>query len=61
MLADSGPHPAVRALLAFVGLGLVAVGGKFAVDGAIDVTRTLGTDESGVGLTSVALATSVEL
>jgi cation:H+ antiporter len=59
--ADPGPHPAVRTLLAFVGLGLVAVGGKFAVDGAIEVTRTLGTGESGVGLTFVALATSAEL
>ncbi|MGZ8765479.1 MAG: sodium:calcium antiporter, partial [Acidimicrobiia bacterium] len=59
--ADPGPHPAARALLAFVGLGLVAVGGKFAVDGAIEVTRTLGISESGVGLTLVALATSVEL
>lgn len=49
----------VDALLVLVGLGLLMVGARLLVSGAIDVARALGVAETIIGLTVVALGTSL--
>jgi cation:H+ antiporter len=53
------PMPLWKAIL-FISLGLVALfyGGKFMVDGAVEMARTFGISESVIGLTIVAAGTS---
>lgn len=46
-------------LLTIVGLGLIIVGSNFAVDGATAIARILGLSERFIGLTIVALGTSL--
>jgi cation:H+ antiporter len=57
VVAPTGQH----AVLALLGLGIVTLGGWAAVLGAERVVADLGAEQSGVGLTVVALATSAEL
>lgn len=45
--------------LALLGLGLVVAGGKLLVDGATSIARTLGVSETVIGLTIVAVGTSM--
>ncbi len=60
--AEAGARSAGRALLAtLAGIGLMTAGGKLAVDGAVRVVDTFDATDSAVGLTVVALATTVEL
>ena len=46
-------------LIAVAGLVLVAVGGKFLVDGAVSLARGFGVSETVIGLTIVAVGTSL--
>jgi cation:H+ antiporter len=46
-------------LVALAGLGLVVLGGYFLVDGAVTLARSLGISETVIGLTVVALGTSM--
>ena len=64
---DPGTVPAIDAkgsillpiLTALVGLAMVALGGKLLVDGAVTVARTFGISETVIGLTIVAVGTSL--
>lgn len=62
---DGGLRPDANAswapslLLALAGLGLVILGGKFLVDGAVTLARVYGISESVIGLTIVAVGTSM--
>jgi cation:H+ antiporter len=49
----------VSALIALGGLALVIVGGKFLVDGAISLARSYNISENVIGLTIVAVGTSM--
>ncbi|WP_040616230.1 calcium/sodium antiporter [Oceanicola granulosus] len=49
----------VSALIALGGLALVVLGGKFLVDGAVSLARGFGISETVIGLTIVALGTSM--
>lgn len=49
----------ISALIALAGLVLVVVGGKFLVDGAVSLARGFGISETVIGLTIVALGTSM--
>lgn len=49
----------VSGLLALAGLALVVVGGKFLVDGAVSLARGFGISETVIGLTIVAVGTSM--
>lgn len=49
----------VSALIALGGLILVVVGGKFLVDGAVSLARGFGISETVIGLTIVAVGTSM--
>lgn len=51
--------PLLDILLALAGLGLLMVGAKLLIDGAIDVATTLGVSETVIGLTIVAVGTSL--
>lgn len=53
--------PAAALGLALVGVGLMLVGGDLAVEGAVRVVDSLGSTDSAVGLTILALATTAEL
>jgi cation:H+ antiporter len=53
--------PRVGLLLALVGVALMAVGGDAAVEGAQRVVSALDVQDTAVGLTILALATTVEL
>jgi cation:H+ antiporter len=57
--ATPGPSLWVGLGLAVLGLGLVVLGGKFLVDGAISLARGFGISETVIGLTIVALGTSM--
>ena len=60
--AAPGPAPRSRlalAGLALFGLGLLVAGGHFLVDGAVGLARTFGMSERLIGLTIVAIGTSV--
>lgn len=53
-------RPVVFSLVvAIVGLGLVVLGGYFLVDGAVALARSLGISETVIGLTIVAVGTSM--
>lgn len=62
-----GPTPAPRGAAgwliplatALAGLGAVVLGGRFLVDGAVQLARLLGLSEAVIGLTVVAVGTSV--
>jgi cation:H+ antiporter len=59
---DGDESPTLLAVvLVVVGVALMAGGGWFAVTGASRVVSGLGLDDTGVGLTLLALATSVEM
>jgi cation:H+ antiporter len=47
------------ALMALVGLGIVVLGGRLLVDGAVTLARELGLSEDVIGLTIVAVGTSM--
>ena len=49
----------VSALIALGGLVLVVIGGRFVVDGAVSLARGLGISETVIGLTIVAVGTSM--
>jgi cation:H+ antiporter len=48
-------------VLVLAGVGLMALGGRLAVDGAEKIVESFGVSDSAVGLTLVALATTAEL
>jgi cation:H+ antiporter len=48
-------------VLVLAGVGLMALGGRLAVDGAEKIVQSFGVSDSAVGLTLVALATTAEL
>ena len=48
-----------QAALIIVGIGLLVLGGRWLVDGAVEVTRALGMSELVIGLTIVAAGTSL--
>lgn len=50
---------AISLLLALAGLGLVVLGGYFLVNGAVTLARSLGISETVIGLTIVAVGTSM--
>jgi cation:H+ antiporter len=60
---EDEPEPQVRlpaAILLFsIGLGLLVVGGQALVAGAIDLARIFGVSETAIGLTVVAVGTSL--
>ena len=59
---DGDASPTLLAVaLVVVGVALMGGGGWFAVTGASRVVSALGLDDTGVGLTLLALATSVEM
>ena len=49
----------ISLLVAVAGLGLVVLGGYFLVDGAVTLARSLGISEAVIGLTIVAVGTSM--
>jgi cation:H+ antiporter len=49
----------VSALIALGGLALVVIGGRFLVDGAVSLARGVGISETVIGLTIVAVGTSM--
>ena len=57
--ASSQKSLLVSGLLALAGLALVVVGGKFLVDGAVSLARGFGISETVIGLTIVAVGTSM--
>lgn len=60
---DEGPiqerNIAVLLLMTVVGIAVVVIGSNFAVDGASNIARILGVSERVIGLTIVALGTSL--
>lgn len=57
-----GPVPArlgTSVVLVLIGLGLLVLGANWLVDGAVSLARTLGVSELVIGLTIVALGTSM--
>lgn len=52
-------RPLVAALMALAGLGTLLAGAHFFVEGAVDIARLLGVGEAVIGLTVVALGTSL--
>lgn len=46
-------------LMAFIGLAVVVLGGKLLVDGAVGIARSYGMPETVIGLTIVAIGTSM--
>jgi len=55
----TGRDVAVNVAFLLGGIGLLVVGANFLVDGAVDVAETLGFDRLVIGLTVVALGTSM--
>ncbi|MDT7546446.1 MAG: cation:H+ antiporter [Actinomycetota bacterium] len=53
--------PGLALLLTIVGLAVMTAGGEAAVEGATRVVRTLHQDDTAIGLTLLALATTAEL
>jgi len=53
--------PAVSLLFVLVGIGLMVGGGDLAVRGAVRIVESLGREDSAIGLTLLALATTAEL
>jgi cation:H+ antiporter len=58
---DSDRSATAGFLLALVGVAAMLVGGDLAVNGAVRVVESLGSTDSAVGLTILALATTAEL
>ena len=58
---DGQPSPGAGLLLALLGIGLMVLGGHAAVSGAVRLVAALGRDDTAVGLTLLALATTAEL
>lgn len=57
---DEGPPALWLAVLLFLaGLGLLVVGGSYLVSGAIDLARLFGVSEAAIGLTVIAVGTSL--
>ncbi|MEP5937288.1 MAG: calcium/sodium antiporter [Erythrobacter sp.] len=58
---DDGDPPSWASAIVFflIGLGLLVGGGKLLVDGAIDLARLAGISETVIGLTIVAIGTSL--
>lgn len=56
---DSQTSWAWALALSFIGLGLVVLGGKLLVDGAVSLARIYGISETVIGLTIVAVGTSM--
>lgn len=59
--ADDDTPSALAVLLVLAGVGLMLAGGWLAVTGAERMVAALGLDDTGVGLTLLALATSAEM
>ena len=59
VMAPRSRHWAVLVLLTLVGLGLIILGGRLFVSGAVDLARTFDVSESVIGLTIVAAGTSM--
>lgn len=57
--AKMGGSLLVSGLIALGGLVLVILGGRFLVDGAVSLARSLGISETVIGLTIVAIGTSM--
>ena len=57
--ADGGPGAALSGLLALGGLIAILVGARFTVDAAVDIARAFNLSEASVGLTIVAVGTSL--
>ncbi len=57
--APQAMHPPQAALLALFGLGVLLVGGTLFIDGAVAAAKALGISERLVGLTVVAIGTSL--
>jgi cation:H+ antiporter len=58
---DPDRTPTVGLLLSLLGVGTMLVGGDLAVHGAVRVVESIGSTDSAVGLTVLALATTAEL
>ncbi|MCW2572942.1 MAG: Ca2+/Na+ antiporter [Frankiales bacterium] len=58
---ERGRAPGVALLLTVVGLAVMTAGGDAAVEGATRVVRSLRVDDTAIGLTLLALATTAEL
>jgi cation:H+ antiporter len=58
---DKDRRPGVALLLTLVGLAVMTAGGEAAVEGATRVVRSLHQDDTAIGLTLLALATTAEL
>lgn len=58
---DDDPPSALAAVLMLAGVALMTAGGWLAVTGAEQLVTVLGLDDTGVGLTLLALATSAEM
>ena len=56
---DTGKPALVSFLIAVAGLGLVVLGGYFLVNGAVGLARSFGISETIIGLTIVAVGTSM--
>jgi len=57
--APAGGSVLVPILIALAGLALVVVGGRFLVDGAVSLARGFGVSETVIGLSIVAVGTSM--
>lgn len=57
----AGRSPAAALAIALLGIVLMLAGGDLAVEGAVRVVDSLGSTDSAVGLTVLALATTAEL
>ena len=56
---ESKHHPIISGLMIFTGLAMLVVGGIIFVDGAVDLARHFGINEVIIGLTVVAIGTSM--
>ena len=51
--------PRMMVLLIAAGIGMLVIGGKFVIDGAVAIAETMGMSEKLIGLTVIALGTSL--
>jgi cation:H+ antiporter len=59
VVSPASQHWGILALLTLVGLGLIILGGRLFVSGAVDLARAFDVSESVIGLTIVAAGTSM--
>jgi cation:H+ antiporter len=59
--ADTRRRPGVALLLSVAGLAVMTAGGEAAVEGATRIVKTLHQNDTAIGLTLLALATTAEL